>query len=107
MQEASSVRRGRPAGSKTADPVLASAFGAAVRAARTKQGVAQEVLANMAVIERSHVGKIERGEHMPTLAAILKIAVALDLPAGDLIAAAQELLPASHPAHRSLQQRSS
>lgn len=106
MQEAS-VRRGRPPGSKTADPVLASAFGAAVRAARTKRGVAQEVLANMAAIERSHVGKIERGEHMPTLAAVLKIAVALDLPAGDLVAAAQELLPAWHPAYRSLQQPSS
>lgn len=99
MQEAS-VRRGRPRGSTTADPVLAAAFGSAVRAARTKRGVAQEALANLAGIERSHVGKVERGEHMPTLAAVLKIAAALDLPGADLVASAQALLPPGHPAHR-------
>lgn len=99
MQE-SVVRVGRPRGSTTADPVLAAAFGSAVRSARTRRGIAQEALANLAGIERSHVGKVERGEHMPTLAAILKIAVALDLSGAELVAAAQDLLPKDHPAHR-------
>jgi len=72
-----SVQRGRPAGATTFDAELAQAFGAAVRALRTEHAVAQEALANLAGIERSHMGKIERGEHMPTLAIIFKIAKAL------------------------------
>nr|HPR08506.1 transcriptional regulator [Denitromonas sp.] len=36
--------------------------------------------------------KIERGEHMPTLALILRIAVALNRSAADLIAATEEIL---------------
>jgi transcriptional regulator with XRE-family HTH domain len=56
-----------------------------VRAARTEDGIAQEALAHLAGIERSHMGKIERGEHMPTLVLILKIARALGRSAGELL----------------------
>lgn len=73
-----SIQRGRPTGTTTFDAELAQAFGAAVRALRTERAVAQESLANRAGIERSHMGKIERGEHMPTLAIIFKIAKALE-----------------------------
>ena len=97
MQEAS-IRRGRPLGSKTADPVLAAAFGAAVRAARTRRGIAQEALAHLARIERSHAGKIERGEHMPNLSAVLKLARALGMSGAELLAEAEALLPAEYPA---------
>jgi len=72
------VQRGRPPGATTYDAELAQAFGTAVRALRTERGIAQEMLANLAGIERSHLGKIERGEHMPTLAIIFKIASALE-----------------------------
>ena len=96
MQE-SSIRRGRPPGSKTADPVLAAAFGTAVRSARTTRDIAQEALAHLSKIERSHVGKIERGEHMPTIAAVLKIAKALGITGAELLAAAEALLPAEYP----------
>lgn len=99
MQE-NLVRAGRPRGSTTADPILAAAFGSAVRSARTRQGIAQEALAHLAGIERSHVGKVERGEHMPTLSAVLKLAAALGVSGADLVAAAQDLLPEGHPAHR-------
>lgn len=58
----------------------------AVRALRIKQEIAQEALANIAGIDRSHIGKIERGEHMPTLAIILRIAEALDCSASTLMA---------------------
>lgn len=95
MQERS-IRPGRPKGSKTADPVLAAAFGTAVRAARTRRGIAQEALAHLSKIERSHVGKIERGEHMPTLAVVLKIARALGMSGAELLAAAEALLPAEY-----------
>ena len=86
------VQRGRPVGSTTYEPEPALAFGQAVRAARMEQGMAQEELAASAEIERSHMGKIERGEHMPTLALILRIAVALNRSAADLIAATEENL---------------
>ncbi|MDS1142369.1 helix-turn-helix transcriptional regulator [Pusillimonas sp. SM2304] len=72
------IQRGRPPGATTFDAELAQAFGSAVRALRTERGIAQEMLANLAGIERSHLGKIERGEHMPTLAIIFKIASALE-----------------------------
>ena len=86
------IQRGRPVGSTTYEPEPALAFGQAVRAARMEQGMAQEELAALAEIERSHMGKIERGEHMPTLALILRIAVALNRSAADLIAATEENL---------------
>lgn len=72
------VQRGRPAGSTTFDAELAQAFGVAVRTLRTERGIAQETLANLAGIERSHMGKIERGEHAPTLAIIFKIGRAME-----------------------------
>lgn len=90
-----SIQRGRPAGATTFEAEPAQAFGAAVRAARTEQGVAQETLAHLASIERSHMGKIERGEHMPTLAIILKIARALGCSSADLMTATESRLTAS------------
>lgn len=69
------------------------AFGAAVRAARTEDGIAQETLAHMAGIERSHMGKIERGQHMPTLVLILRIARALGRSAGELMLETEARLP--------------
>ena len=71
------------------------AFGAAVRAARTEDGIAQETLAHIAGVERSHMGKIERGEHMPTLVMILKIAKALGRSSGELMLETEARLPAS------------
>jgi len=83
------VQRGRPVGSTTHDPMIAEAFGLAVRASRIEQGIAQETLAHMASIERSHMGKIERGEHLPTLALVFRIANALGYSAASLIAEAE------------------
>ncbi|WP_425916317.1 helix-turn-helix domain-containing protein [Pseudomonas sp. GWSMS-1] len=84
-----SVQPGRPAGTTTFDAELAQAFGAAVRALRMERSIAQESLANLAGIERSHMGKVERGEHMPTLAIIFKIAGALNCSTAVLMAAAE------------------
>lgn len=87
------IQAGRPKGATTSDPVVAQAFGSVVRSVRTTQGVAQEALANLARIERSHMGKIERGEHMPTLVLVFKIAKALGLSAGELMYFTEALLP--------------
>ena len=90
-----SIQRGRPAGATTFEAEPAQAFGATVRAARTEQGVAQETLAYLAGIERSHMGKIERGEHMPTLAIILKIARALGCSSANFMTATESRLAAA------------
>jgi hypothetical protein len=79
------LRPGRPLGAKTFEPAAARAFGAVVRTCRTELGVSQEELGNRAQIERSHMGKIERGQHLPNLALILKLAVALATTPGVLV----------------------
>ena len=89
------IQRGRPAGATTFDAELAQAFGAAVRALRTERGIAQESLANLAGIERSHMGKVERGEHMPTLAIIFKIAGALECSTAVLMSKTEGQLAAA------------
>ncbi|KPX93781.1 helix-turn-helix domain-containing protein [Pseudomonas meliae] len=43
-------------------------------------------------IDRSHMGKIERGEHMPTLAIILRVAEALGVTSALLMAETEENL---------------
>ena len=89
------VQRGRPTGATTFDEGPARAFGDAVRHLRTLDGTAQETLAHLAGIERSHMGKIERGEHLPTLALILKIARALGRSASELMQETEARLPMS------------
>ena len=88
------VQLGRPPGTTTYEAEPALAFGQAVRAARLAQGIAQDEFASMAGISRSHMGKIERGEHVPTLPLILKISVALKLSADELMAATERNLRA-------------
>ena len=89
------VQRGRPTGATTFDAGPARAFGDAERHLRTLDGIAQETLAHLAGVERSHMGKIERGEHMPTLALILKIARALGRSASELMLETEARLPKS------------
>lgn len=87
-----SIQRGRPTGTTTYEAEPAIAFGAAVREERTHQAISQEALAHLAGIERSHMGKIERGEHIPSLPLIFKIAAALECGATDLMAATEAQL---------------
>ena len=89
------IQRGRPVGATTYDAELAQAFGAAVRALRTERGIAQESLAHLAGIERSHMGKVERGEHMPTLTIIFKIAGALECSTAVLMSETEGQLEAA------------
>lgn len=85
MQEHLRPKRGRPRGAKTFNPAPALAFGATVRERRLALGISQEQLANAALVERSHMGKIERGEHVPNLTLILRIAGVLKVGPGRLI----------------------
>ena len=57
---------------------LLIALGSAVRAARRERGLSQEALADAAKIDRSHLGKIERGERNVSVLNLARIAAALD-----------------------------
>ncbi|WP_343725208.1 helix-turn-helix transcriptional regulator [Herbaspirillum huttiense] len=61
-------------------------FGEAVRARRLAAALSQEALADFAEIDRSHMGKIERGERNVTFLNITRIAKAIDCKPSDLLA---------------------
>ncbi|WP_282397110.1 helix-turn-helix transcriptional regulator [Pseudomonas sp. PS01298] len=60
-------------------------LGAAVRARRLALGLSQEALADYAQIDRSHMGKIERGERNVTFLNILRIAKAIQCKPSELL----------------------
>lgn len=80
-----SLPPGRPKGATSLDKDLAVRFGQVVREIRLDSGIAQEALALMAGVERSYVGRLERGQSQPTLAVILKISRALGCDPGELV----------------------
>jgi|LakMenE18May11ns_1017448.scaffolds.fasta_scaffold9436530_2 transcriptional regulator with XRE-family HTH domain len=92
MQQPTKPTRGRPIGTKTFDPLPAIAFGKALKEIRIQMGLSQERLANVALIERSHVGKIERGQHLPNFSLIIKLANALSVKPGVIVDRAAELM---------------
>jgi transcriptional regulator with XRE-family HTH domain len=63
-------------------------LGVSVRARRKAQGLSQEALADAAGIDRSHMGKIERGERNVTLLNVVRIAAAMGCRPSDLLAVA-------------------
>ena len=63
-------------------------FGQAVRARRKALALSQEALADYAEIDRSHMGKIERGERNVTFLNIVRIAKAIQSKPSDLLVAA-------------------
>lgn len=60
-------------------------LGAAVRARRAALALSQEALADYAEIDRSHMGKIERGERNVTFLNIVRIANAIQCKPSDLL----------------------
>ena len=63
-------------------------LGLAVRSRRLELVISQEALADHAGIDRSHMGKIERGERNVTFLNIQKIAKALRCKSSELLAEA-------------------
>ena len=74
---------------------MATAFGEVARSLRVERGIAQDELALIANVDRSYFGKLERGERQPSLALLLRIATALQIPGGDLVALVEARM-ASH-----------
>ncbi len=67
-------------------PDVGTRFGATVRRLREERGWSQEHLAELAALNRSYMGEIERAAAMPSLATAEKLARALELPLSSLIA---------------------
>ncbi len=61
------------------------AFGRRVRELRKSKGISQERLAEMAGIDRSYMGNIERGEKNITLKKAYEVCDALDVEIQDLV----------------------
>ena len=61
------------------------ALGEAVRSIRLNKGISQERLAELAGIDRSYMGGIERGEHNIALINMGRISNALDIPISRLM----------------------
>lgn len=61
------------------------AFGLRVREVRKAKGISQEKLAELAGIDRSYMGNIERGEKNVTLKKVYEICDALEVKIYDLV----------------------
>jgi DNA-binding Xre family transcriptional regulator len=66
-------------------------LGKAIRAFRKKRGFSQEKLAYDAHVDRSHMGKIERGERNVTILNIVRICGVLECSPSELLASAEIL----------------
>lgn len=64
---------------------LPQILGRNVRAARLRRGLSQEQLAFEAQMKRSYVSDLERGARNPSVKAIERLAMALEMPAADLL----------------------
>lgn len=73
--------------SRRRDPALL-ALGDAVRALRAERGISQEALALQAGIDRSYLGRVERGDNNVALLTLMKIAAALQVTVAEVMLAA-------------------
>lgn len=65
------------------------ALGSVIYRRRVELGFSQEKLALIAEIERSHVGRVERGDNNVTVLVLVKLAKALNMSVEDLMREAQ------------------
>jgi len=63
-------------------------LGAAIRFARKERGLSQEALADASGIDRSHMGKIERGERNVSVLNVARVSDALGISVAHLMASA-------------------
>jgi len=75
----------RPSSKAKETPELAL-FGEGVRRERMNLGLSQEAFADLAGLDRSYMGGVERGEHNIALINQFKIAKALGIKLSDLLA---------------------
>ena len=72
------------------DPRL-KAFGMAVRKLRNERGISQEDFGDVAKIDRSYVGQIERGERNISLSKVFLLCDALHVAPSDLFLTMEDI----------------
>jgi transcriptional regulator with XRE-family HTH domain len=70
------------------------ALAAAVREIRARQQLSQERVASRGGVGRKYVGQIERGEIIPSFAALVALANGLGVPLSELVRVYEERLKA-------------
>lgn len=65
-------------------------MGRIIRQEREKKQMTQEVFSGFAVLTRSHLAMIERGQKNPNVETLWKIAQALDMPLSELFRLVEE-----------------
>ena len=70
------------------DPILV-ALGDAIRRIRLEKGISQEKLALLAEVDRSYVGRVERGDNNVAVLTLARLAKALDVSMGELMLQAE------------------
>jgi len=68
------------------------ALAAAVREIRARHQLSQERVAGKGGVGRKYVGQIERGEIIPSFAALVALAKGLDVPLSELVRVYEERL---------------
>jgi transcriptional regulator with XRE-family HTH domain len=61
-------------------------FGANLRRARESAGFTQERLRDTSGVHMTEISRLESGQKDPRLSTIVRLAIGLDLPPGDLLA---------------------
>ena len=61
------------------------ALGRAIRETRLAKGISQEKLALIAELDRSYVGRVERGDNNAALLTLVRLAGALDISVAKLL----------------------
>lgn len=65
--------------------IVGAQFGENLRAARKQAGMSQEDLGWYAALHRTEIGLLERGDRVPRIDTLIKLAVALSVPPGSLL----------------------
>jgi len=70
--------------SRRRDPALV-ALGVAIHTTREGKSISQEALALRAGVDRSYVGRVERGDNNVAVLTLVKIATALEITVAELM----------------------
>jgi transcriptional regulator with XRE-family HTH domain len=76
-----------PSGSRQSAPLVA--LGNAIRQTRKRKGISQEQLALMAEVDRSYMGRVERGDNNVAILTLAKIAKTLGVAVAEIAAKAK------------------
>lgn len=76
------------------DRAAAKRLGRNLFMARRRAGFSQEELGTMACLHRTEIGMVENGTRLPRVDTLIKLASALGVGAGELLAGIEWIMPA-------------